>query len=191
MSSRVALILAAGYSRRLGRAKRLIQLPTGQTLLEHAIATAHAAGFDVAVTLPPDADLADTKLASAWPIVVPDPAEGMAASVRTGITTLSADPTVHAVLVMLVDQWRLTAADLTTLTDTWRSTGHHVAAARYNGVVGVPAIFGREHFPVLAASKGDTGARDFLRSGDPSISVVDLANAEADLDSPADLAALG
>jgi len=183
MAEITALILAAGFSRRLGQPKKDVRLPTGQSLLQHAITTATAAGLDVAVTLAAVEDLGPAVRV----IAVPDPSEGMSASLRAGVAELEHEPDVHGILVMLLDQYRLTPADLTTLADTWRSTSCQIAAARYNGVVGVPAIFGRSHFHLLAAAKGDAGAREFLRRNHPTLPTVDLPHAAIDLDTSADV----
>jgi molybdenum cofactor cytidylyltransferase len=183
MAEITALILAAGFSRRLGQPKKDVRLPSGRSLLQHAISTATAAGFDVAVTLAAVQDLGPAVRV----IAVPDPSEGMSASLRAGVAELQQQADVEGILVMLLDQYRLTPTDLTALADTWRSTGRQIAAARYNGVVGVPAIFGRSHFHLLAAAKGDAGARDFLRRDHPTIPTVDLPHAAIDLDTPADV----
>jgi CTP:molybdopterin cytidylyltransferase MocA len=65
-----------------------------------------------------------------------------------------------------------------------------VVAAHYAGRNGAPALFLREHFPVLTALTGEEGARALL-NGDPSrVAPVDLPQLAIDVDTPADYAAL-
>ena len=190
MSDRVgALILAAGASRRLGQPKAMLSLPTGETLLARAVASARQADLEALVAVPPgDNDVAREAARLGAPVaVVADPAAGMSASIRAGIERLEADPGISAVLMMLADQWRLTAGDLTSLLAAWRESPSQVAAARYSGRLGVPAVFGRGHFPSLASLEGDRGARDLLRSSGLAVTAVDLPSAEADLDTPAQI----
>lgn len=185
----VALVLAAGASRRLGQTKALVSVRNGETLLARAITTARAAGLDVLVAVPAgdEAVTGEAMAAKVDVVEVVDSSAGMSTSLRAGIDHLAADPTVAGVLILLVDQWRLTADDLRRLVRMWIENGSAVTAARYAGALGVPAIFGRDYFDVLAQLQGDRGARDYLRSGHSWISSVELPGAEADIDTPDDL----
>lgn len=192
MSAQIhALILAAGSSSRLGRPKALLREAQGKTLLGRAIEAAREAGLSpiVAVRSGDDAVAVEAREHAARVIEVRDATQGMSASIRAGVAAIAADSAVRAILIMLVDQWRVTAADLAALIDAWKSGGCRIAAARYAGLLGVPAIFGRDYFNVLSMLQGDRGARDFLRSGDEAITATELPNAAADLDTVHDLSA--
>ncbi len=180
------LILAAGASRRLGRDKALLRLASGETLLERAIEAARGAGLRAAVTVASAESAAaqEAQRLDVPVIVVPEASEGMAASLRAGVAALAVDPEVAGILVLLVDQWRVGSNDLAQLIDAWEAAGRQVAAARYGGMNGVPALFGRPWFDMLENLSGDRGARDFLRSGDAAITAIDMPTAAVDLDTP-------
>jgi CTP:molybdopterin cytidylyltransferase MocA len=118
-------------------------------------------------------------------VEVRDAEAGLSASLRAGVRAKSAG--ADALLVVLVDQWGLTPQDLTRLVKAWQQNGRAVVASAYSDVIGVPAIFGRGWFHVLEGLEGDRGARDFLRSGLPQITAVDVPNAAQDLDTMEDL----
>jgi molybdenum cofactor cytidylyltransferase len=115
----------------------------------------------------------------------------MAASIRTGITTLGQfSRTLDAALIALCDQPAFSAAVIAQLLAAQRATGRSIVASRYAGRHGAPALLLRAHFAALAALTGETGARDLL-NGDPAhVTSVELPALAQDLDTPADLAAL-
>ena len=183
------LILAAGASQRLGRPKATLPLATGETLLERAVATARGAGLEALVAVPPGESAAAREAArlGAASVVVPDAHLGMSASIRAGIGRLKADPAVEGVLILLADQWRVTPHDLAALVAAWEASATGMAAARYSGKLGVPAVFGRVHFGLLCGLEGDRGARDLLRGRAGEVAAVDLPHAGVDLDTPAEI----
>ena len=174
----------------MGRAKALLTLH-GQTLLARTLATAGAADLEPVLVVPPGDNpvAAEAARLGARVVSVGDPSDGMSASIRAGIEALSADPAVDGVLILLADQWRLAPADLQRLAEAWRQSPSGLAAAFYAGGAGVPAVFGRAWFPVLMRLTGDRGARDILRCAHPPAALVHVAAAEADIDTPTDLAA--
>ncbi|HEX8340622.1 MAG TPA: nucleotidyltransferase family protein [Tepidisphaeraceae bacterium] len=191
LSAVVALILAAGASHRLGRPKALIRLPGGDTLLTRAVQAARGAGTTVFVTVSPGrADVvAAAGETGATLVEVPDADSGMSASLRAGVSAAQACA-ADALLVLLVDQWRVETADLLRLLAAWREDTSRVVAAAYAGTVGAPAVFGRAHFGLLATLHGDAGARDYLRDPANGVRTVDLPPAAVDLDLIDDTAAL-
>jgi len=188
-----AIILAAGASSRLGSPKQLLLLD-GQPLVTRAAQAALTAGaWPVVVVLGAHAEKIRPTLARLPVIVVENAAwpEGMAASIRTGITTLGQfSRTLEAALIALCDQPAFDAAVIAQLLAAQHTTGRSIVAARYASRHGAPALLLRAHFPALAALTGETGARDLL-NGDPThIAAVDLPSLAQDLDTLADLAAL-
>jgi molybdenum cofactor cytidylyltransferase len=69
-------------------------------------------------------------------------------------------------------------------------TGRGIAAARYGGRNGAPALFLREFFPALAALTGEDGARTLLNSEPDKVAGVDMPELAFDIDLPEDLAKL-
>lgn len=189
-----AIILAAGASTRMGQPKQLLPF-SGRPLVVLAAEAALAGGaWPVVVVLGAHAEKIRPALArlpvlvtenSAWP-------EGMASSIRAGITTLGQfSRTLDAALIALCDQPAFSTAVIAQLIAAQRTTGRGIVAARYNGRHGAPALLLRKHFPALAALTGETGARDLLNGSPDLVAAIDLPALAHDIDTPADYAALG
>src|SRR5690606_8641235 len=120
-----------------------------------------------------------------YPVLVTENAawsEGMAASLRAGIATLQQfSRHLDGALVALCDQPAFSAATIGQLLDVQRGTGRSIVAARYASRNGAPALFLREHFPVLAALTGEEGARALLNANPAAVAAVDLPELAADL----------
>jgi molybdenum cofactor cytidylyltransferase len=189
-----AVILAAGASVRLGRPKQLLEID-GRPLVARAAAAALTAGAEpVVVVLGAHADQIRPVLSKLEVIVAPNPAwtEGMASSVRTGLQTLgAAAPAIEAVLLAVCDQPAFSADTIRRLGEALRASGRSIAAARYSGRPGVPALFRREHFFALARLTGDQGARALLQANPKEVTAVDLPELALDLDTPEDVRRLG
>jgi molybdenum cofactor cytidylyltransferase len=186
-----ALILAAGASRRMGRTKALLEIG-GQTLVVRAALAALAAPvWPVVVVLGAQAAQIRPALARLPVLPVENPAwsEGMASSLRAGVAALRQfSRQLDGALVALCDQPAFSAETIGRLLAAQRETGLGIAAARYGGRCGAPALFLREHFAALAALTGEEGAR-LLLNGDPArVAAVDLPELAADLDTPEDYA---
>jgi len=186
-----AVVLAAGGSVRFGSPKPLIRI-AGQSLLIEIIArAAQITGPRVCVVLGASAEaIAPIVVESgASAIVNPDWREGMSSSIRAGISQLPGD--ADAVLLLLVDQPLIVAADLLRLETAWRHKPERPAAAEFSGIRGAPAIFPRALFPELLALRGDRGAQQILERHCDGLTAVPMENAALDVDTPEDLERLG
>jgi molybdenum cofactor cytidylyltransferase len=186
-----AIVLAAGGSSRMGTSKQLLQF-RGVSLVARATdATLLAGANPVAVVLGANSERVRAEVANR-PVLAPhnpDWATGVASSIRVGLAALlAAEPALDAVVVAPCDQPALSAEVIDRLADLQRSTGM-IAAARFGGRNGAPAVFGREHFALLSELSGDEGARQFLNSDPGKVAFVDLPALGADIDTPADYAA--
>ncbi|MGH7957711.1 MAG: NTP transferase domain-containing protein, partial [Opitutaceae bacterium] len=113
--------------------------------------------------------------------------EGMAASIRAGVTTLRQfSRHLDAALIALCDQPAFSATMIAQLIETQRTTGRSIVAARYAGRNGAPALFLRQHFPTLTALTGEEGARALLNADPSRVAAVDLPALAVDLDTPQD-----
>jgi molybdenum cofactor cytidylyltransferase len=184
-----AVILAAGASTRMGQPKQLLEL-NGEPLIVRAISAALASNaWPVVVVLGANAEKIRPAIARLPVLAADNPAwsEGMAASIRTGVTTLQQfSRSLDAALFALCDQPAFSAATIARLVSAQAETRRSIVAAHYAGRNGAPALFMREHFHDLSALTGEEGARALL-NGDPSrVAGVELPELVVDLDTPAD-----
>ena len=135
----VALVLAAGFSRRLGRPKQDV-IFDGETLLARARRIASEVADDVILVTRENNPHAE---------------EGMASSIRAGV---SAAPAGSRILITLCDQPLVTADHLRALI----AIDAPIVATGYSGIAGVPAIFAPDFVPELLALRGDVGARAII-----------------------------
>lgn len=174
-----SVILAAGASQRLGELKQLICLGQ-ETLLERSVRIGREACCEpVVVVLGASAEIVRERcsLEDAIVVINQEWPEGMGASVRAGVRAL--DASVEGCVVMTCDMPAVTAQHLRALMVTGEIT-----ASSYAGRLGVPAYFPRAKFRDLMKLRGDTGARDLLRTA----RAMELVGGEIDLDTPEDLA---
>jgi len=186
-----AIILAAGASRRLGQPKQLVQV-AGETLLARTIRMVGEAEADpVFVVLGAHHEViaANVDLSHVHPVCNPHWEQGIASSIQAGMNAMQQfDPEAEAVLLLVCDQPRLSAAHLRSLIEAYeQSVGSTIVASEYAGIAGIPAIFPASQFARLMALKGDAGARFLLR--DPALPRVALSleGGEIDVDTPSDL----
>lgn len=180
-------ILAAGSSRRMRGADKLLETVGGVPLLVHLVGVARATGLPVVVALPP-MDQAPARHAAlmgsgAQVITVPDHAQGMAASLRAVTAAAPADRS--AMLVMLGDMPEIDVADLRNMI----AAAHHapgtvIRASTAQGRAGHPVIFPARLWPDLARLQGDQGARDLLKSETVQLCPLPGQHAVTDLDTP-------
>jgi CTP:molybdopterin cytidylyltransferase MocA len=172
-----AIILAAGASKRLGRAKQTLLL-AGETLLARAVRIAREAGLSPVLVVLGTHEFAQTLSAEANVVLNPEAHEGIASSIRAGVHAAHKQNTSGAVL-MTCDQIRLTPQHLQQLI----AQPQEVCGSAYAGKVGVPAYFPAAKFAELMALHGDRGAAPLL-TGERAVQDEALA---IDIDTEADL----
>ena len=179
------LVLAAGGSRRLGRPKQLVRC-LGEPLVRRAVRIAASLGplwIGVVVGARAARVAAALRGSGAELVHAARWRDGLAASLAAGVRHTPRP--ARRLLVITVDQWRVSAADLARLMGAGR---RGAAAAAYGGRLGVPAVFPRRFWPALSRLRGDRGAYALLERGPAT--AVPMAAAAIDLDTPAELAAL-
>lgn len=181
------VILAAGASTRLGRAKQLVAYQ-GTTLVEHAVKTALSCGAaEVIVVVGAESDAVKGALAGMSIRFANnlDWAEGMGGSIRSGVEALSSG--IECAVIALCDQPKMTAEHLRGLADRHFQTGSPIVCSSYDGVKGAPSAFGASLFHDLKSLKGDAGARDLIRNSPAPVETVTFEGGDLDVDSEEDV----
>jgi nicotine blue oxidoreductase len=163
------LVLAAGAGRRIGGPKALLRLH-GTPLAERAVRVARDGGCGpVVVVLGAAADRvrAVADLAAATVVVNPGWPSGLASSLRAGLAAL-AETEAGAALVLLVDTPGIGVEAVRRVAA--RGDEQALVCATYGGRRGHPMLFGRAHWPEIAAlAAGDAGARQYLRAAGAAV----------------------
>lgn len=113
---------------------------------------------------------------------------GLASSLAVGIAAAKRIR-LDGVLVATTDQPLVATASLRKLIDTFES-GRRIVASAYDNIVGVPAVFGTEHFDDLMKLEADEGAGRWLRTRPNEVTTIAIDNASIDIDTPADVTRL-
>lgn len=182
--SSAGLVLAAGSSRRMGRAKQLLPF-AGRPLLEGVVAAANASSLDeVVVVLGGSADEIREAVDLGRARVVYNPAhtEGLGSSLRAGLASL--DKRVDRAMVILGDQPAVSAELFDRLLELQASSGLPSAALRFGDLLHPPVVLDRSLFGDLGSLEGDVGCRAVIR-GRPEL--VAALPAESDANHPIDI----
>ena len=176
-------------SKRLGQPKQLLQYK-GTGLLQHTIDAAEASLVDnIIVVLGSGHEKIQSELRTHKAFVRYNPkwAEGMASSIREGITaSIERYPETDGILFMVCDQPFVSGVLLNRLVQTQNETGNPIVASQYGEVVGTPALFHSSLFPELMSLQGDKGARKILANHPDELSIVNFENGIIDIDTKAD-----
>jgi molybdenum cofactor cytidylyltransferase len=183
------VVLAAGFSTRLGQPKALARI-RGLPLLHRTIRTLlpFRGRHPIILVVPRRA----ARYRAAAPrhsvtfLANPQRASGLAGSVRLGVIRARWSA---AILLLPADLVDLEERDITRLIARWRGARRRVAARRVEGHAGAPLILPRWLYPRALTIAGDTGLRSLV-SGLPrhAVSLTHLPSAAADVDTPEDLA---
>ena len=105
----------------------------------------------------------------------PDHAQGLSASLKSGIAALP--PEVAGVLVCLGDMPLVTGRMLDRLVEAWDpDEGRGIVVPVHQGRVGNPILWSRAFFPEILDLTGDTGARALLKRHEEQMAEVDIGD---------------
>ena len=183
-----AVVLAAGFSTRMGRQKLL--LPLGdkpvvrwsvEAVLPHVQDVVVVTGRETAAVRDALAGLS-VRFAEN-----PAPESGQSSSIAVGVRALPSS--IRAALIVLGDQPRTPASVVPALLAARDRTGKAVIVPVYRGVRGTPVLFGAEVFAELWALSGDAGARAVVAVRPERVEAVEVDSPmPVDVDTPEDLA---
>jgi molybdenum cofactor cytidylyltransferase len=182
------LILAAGFSSRMGEPKALARV-RGISLLRKTIELAASLESARIVAVVPHRAARyrpEARGTKAIFIANAQRAQGLSSSIRRGIRALRYSP---AVLLLPVDLAVLRRRDLAKLMSRWRAAPRCVIARRIGLTGGIPLILPRRLYRRALCLMGDAGLRDLVSELPHEIRLVDLPSAAWDIDTQQDLKA--
>jgi molybdenum cofactor cytidylyltransferase len=182
------VVLAAGFSSRLGQPKALVRV-RGEGLLARTLKLARGLVADsISVVGPPNASrykIVTRKANASW---VPNPqrSQGLSSSVRRGIRT---GRYFSAVLFLPVDLAYLERRDLERLIRRWRAAPRRLVARNLAGSGAIPLILPRWLYPEALGVVGDRGLRELIAQMPREQRVfIEMSSAAVDVDTPQSLA---
>ena len=183
------ILLAAGSSTRLGRAKQLIEFQ-GKTLIKKAIEEAQNSQADCLVlVLGSNPELIQTGFdTSSTPYIInADWQNGMSSSMQAGLRFLMEKEVIDQVLLMLCDQPFVDASLLDQLITAKETSGKGIVAAAYSNTLGVPALFDKRYFEELLQLTGSEGAKKVIFNHQAEVHALDFPLGAVDLDTEEDV----
>jgi molybdenum cofactor cytidylyltransferase len=186
-----AVVLAAGRSTRMGGPNKLLAEIDRRPLVRIAAEEALASGASAVVVVTGHQRAEIEKAVGGLPVRLvhnPDFADGLATSLKAGITALSAD--ADAAIVCLGDMPCVDAKLMRQLIAAFApERGVLVVVPTFAGKRGNPVLWSRRFFPDLLAIEGDVGARHLIgRYGEAVVEVPVEKGTLVDVDTPETLA---
>jgi len=182
------IVLAGGRSRRMGRAKALLDAD-GRTFLERVLIALRSGGCDeLVVVLNSEDPIIDDIVAKARAIATPGAGAGteQIESLRVGLRSLS--QSAKAAVVLPVDHPRVKPATVAALISAFRASGAPVVRPTYHGKAGHPVLFSSAVFEELLDGELVEGARSVVRGhADQRVDVeVEDRGVAIDIDTPSE-----
>lgn len=179
------VLLAAGESSRMGRAKQLLPW-RNSTLLGNAIQSAkQSSGKHIYVVLGARAtNIKDSHNDATihW-VVNQDWKKGIGSSIASATShILKTGITYDGILIMLCDQPLIDTIYLNELMDTFSKTDKGIVATTYKHGNGVPAVFDKMYFLELEKLTEDFGAKDIILKSLEDMITLNPKGKEKDLD---------
>ena len=191
----VAVVLAAGASRRMSQANKLTIPVDGTPMVARVVDALQESGIDEVVVVTGHAPeeiqaaLGDREVEL---VHNPDYEEGMGSSVRTGVSAVADD--VDGVLIALGDMPWVGTDVIGRLLDAFSPDGDlSIYIPMFGRKRGNPVLWGSRHFPELRQLTGDVGGKALFHRHAEAICYVDVESAAVniDIDTPEALHDLG
>ena len=187
------VLLAAGQSRRMGRANKMLVEVDGAPMVVHAArALIDSEADPVAVVLGHEPEAVMKALDGLDVVFVrnADYANGLSTSLRAGLAAL---PDICAgAVVALGDMPGVGAEDIDRLIDAFDpASGQSICVPTHDGKRGNPVLWARRYFDEISGVSGDVGARHLIGANADQVHEVPTENPGVliDLDTPEAVAA--
>lgn len=185
------IILAAGGSARMGRAKQLLPL-NGQPLLLHTVDEALSTSVTNVLVVLGSTPGTYKDLLETYPVqlVVNESwQKGIGSSIKSGLVALQESTTdLDAVLFLVGDQPAISFEYLCRIINTYYQSTANLIASGYSGTYGVPALFGKDFFQDILELNDSDGAKAILKKNEHLLTVLDCPEGAVDIDTPEDYA---
>jgi len=163
-----ALVLAAGRSSRMGRAKALLPVDDRETFLSRIVQTLTDAGVDdVVIVLGHDAESIRAQIATnavrARIVVNADYDRGQSSSLQAGLNVVDR-PGVEAVLVTLVDVPLVSTSTVRAVLDRYRGTRAKIVRPVSGDRHGHPLVIDRALFDEVRMATDEFGIKPIVRA---------------------------
>ncbi|MFN8073166.1 MAG: nucleotidyltransferase family protein [Mycobacterium sp.] len=179
------VLLAAGAGKRYGADKLAVVL-NGETMLWRAAAAMLGAGLDPVVAVV--AAGSDRPVPDRVRTVVNERSlEGVATSVRAGLTALQNTPEIAAAVIAPADQPWCGEPVYRRIVDTYRHSGRSVIVATFGGALRNPVLLAREQWGLAERIRGDIGLSAVVRGLSPLTVECGDVGSVTDIDTPGDL----
>jgi molybdenum cofactor cytidylyltransferase len=186
-----ALVLAAGQSRRMGNANKLLIPLDGKPMVRHIVDALTGSGIEtVHVVIGHEAEAIQKVLTGYNVSFTPNPHfdEGLSTSLQAGLAALPDD--IDAVLVCLGDMPGIRATDIEAIIRAYDpSEGHAIVVPTHQGKRGNPVLWDRRFFEAMTSISGDTGARHLIGENEELVLEVNMDDSAVleDFDNPESL----
>jgi len=186
-----AILLAAGSSRRMGSANKLLLPWMDKTVIAHTTEQLLAAGIEELIVVTGyDSDAIETALHTLPLRIVHNPHHltGMTGSIQTGIRNVNG----NGYMICLADMVLLTTADYvllkTAFEQQYRLDDHCIILPEYKGQTGNPVIFSHTWREALLTLPEQEGARSLVRANPAHQHRIAMStdHIHRDLDTPED-----
>ena len=178
MSELAIVVLAAGESKRFGKAKQLA-LVKGVPMILNCLK--NLPNYDTFVVVGAHREKIVPVIHGDFTIIENKSwQEGIASSIRCAVDVLSKK--YSRLLITLADQVALTTREYDRLIEASDKNTMKLVCATYKNINGVPAIFPDSYYPKLSDLKGDEGAKRILNDLQNDIESVNLDSGALDID---------
>ncbi len=159
-----AVVLAAGQSRRMGAANKLLEEVDGTAMVRRVVAEAKASqAQDVVVVVGHEGDAVQAALADAGVTFTNSPhyADGLSASLKAGIAAVPSAS--DGAIVLLGDMPAMRTDHIDQVIAGFNPVeGRGICVPTTRGKRGNPVLWGRDYFAEIAGLSGDVGARHLI-----------------------------
>ena len=183
-----AVILASGFSRRLG-VDKLAQDICGKSVLQRVMENVLGTGIEkIVVVLRERSQVKLVPEDRRISVLFNDHADqGMSSSIKLAI--LRAGPESPGFLFMNGDVPFFSTESINRLLELWKNNPEKIVCVRFNGVLRGPVIFPMNYSRMLLSLEGENGGREILKKNSGDVVFIDIEDPRevSDIDSQDDL----